>query len=133
MPTKRIFLFGHPLGSSPSKDFIFGGAHAFHINRSDMCPPLLKIMTSTYTLIWWSTPVCTFFLKHPRALGSHVRILDAHVDRTQRRRGCPSSLGTRHTEVLTPHAHAHPPQHLHLAFTQKIWWNCESTFFFIWY
>jgi len=46
-----------------------------------------------------------FFWKHPGALGSHLKILGAHVDRTKRRRGCPSSLETRHTEVLTPHTH----------------------------
>ena len=48
-----------------------------------------------------------FFWKHPGALGSHLKILGAHVDRTQCRRGCPSSLGTRHTEALTPHARTH--------------------------
>jgi len=52
-----------------------------------------------------------FFLKHPGALGNHIRILGTHVDRTQRRRGCPSSLGTRHTEALTLHARARTHTH----------------------
>ena len=43
-----------------------------------------------------------FFLKASGALGSHVKFLDARIDRTQCRRGCPSSLGTRYTEKLTP-------------------------------
>ena len=58
------------------------------------------------------------FLKHPGALGSHLRILGAHVDRTQRRRDCPNSLGTRHTETLTPHARAHT--HSRLSTREKI-------------
>ena len=51
-----------------------------------------------------------FFFKAPRAFGSHVRFLGAHADRTQRRRGCPSSLGTRHTEDAHHHTH---PAHMH--------------------
>ena len=43
-----------------------------------------------------------FFLKAPGALGSHVRFLGVRIDRTQCRRGYPNSLGTRHTEALTP-------------------------------
>ena len=54
-----------------------------------------------------------FFLKHPGALGNHIRILGTHVDRIQRRRDCPSSLGMRHTEVLTPHAHTHACLSIH--------------------
>ena len=51
-----------------------------------------------------------FFLKAPRSTGESCKILDAHADRTQHKRGCPSSLGTRHTEVLTPpRTHAHTP------------------------
>jgi len=56
-----------------------------------------------------------FFLKYPGALGSHVRFLDAHVDRTQRRRGCPSSLETRHTEDAHHHTHS---THAHSLDTQ---------------
>ena len=54
---------------------------------------------------------CFFFLKAPRSTRKSCKILDAHADRTQRRRGCPSSLGTRHTEThahLHTHTHAHP-------------------------
>ena len=51
----------------------------------------------------------TLFLKHTGALGSHIKFLGAHADRTQRRRGCPSSLETHHTAALTPpHTRPHP-------------------------
>ena len=43
-----------------------------------------------------------FFLKVPRALRSHIRFLDAHANRTQRRRNCPRNLRTRYIQTRTP-------------------------------
>ena len=56
-----------------------------------------------------------FFLKASGALGSHVKFLDAHTDRTQCRRGCSSSLGTRHTKKLTPPHTLTPTTHARLS------------------
>jgi len=64
----------------------------------------------TVTVITFYLLSFVFFLKAPRSTGESCKILDAHADRTQHKRGCPSSLGTRHTEVLTPpRTHAHTP------------------------
>jgi len=64
----------------------------------------------TVTVITFYLLSFVFFLKAPRSTGESCKILDAHADRTQRKRGCPSSLGMRHTEVLTPpRTHAHTP------------------------
>ena len=61
------------------------------------------------------SPTSFFFvLKAPRSTGESCKILDAHDDRTQRRRSCPRSLGTRNTEVYAHHTHQHTrtrPQH----------------------
>jgi len=70
------------------------------------------------SLVWFTfvsqTRFSLFFLKHPEALGSHVRFLNAHVDRTQRRRNYQSSLETHHTETYAhPHTRTHAITHTH--------------------
>ena len=59
-----------------------------------------------------------FFLKAHRSTGESYKILSAHANRTQRKRGYPSSLGTRHTAVLTPQ-HTHTP-HTHATVPMEI-------------
>jgi hypothetical protein len=61
-------------------------------------PPSVKTRRLTILL--------DLFLKTARSTGS--KRLDVHTDRTQRRRDCPNSLGTRHTEA---HLHTRTPTH----------------------
>ena len=78
-----------------------------------------QIYTWIFFYIWTLEHQCffcnwtLFFLKAPRSTGESCKISGTHVDRTQRRRDCPSSLGTHHTAALTPlHTHTHtPPTH----------------------
>ena len=63
------------------------------------------------TLIFCCVLLC-FFFKAPRSTGESCKILGAHADRTQHRRGCPSSLETRHTKAHAHlHTHARTPTH----------------------
>ena len=88
-------------------------------------------MNKCFTDILWSshcrfpvqkkmqTPI-DFFFKALRSTELCKR-LDVHVDRTQHRWDCPSSLGTWHTHKVTPHACAHAPSHACVS-TRWKWW-----------
>lgn len=59
------------------------------------------------------------FFKFARSTGPSCKGLGAHTQWTQRRQGCPNSLGTRHTEALTPHTRTHP--HARLSTQWESW------------
>ena len=50
------------------------------------------------------------FFENTQSTGESCKILDAHTNRTQCRRDCPSNLETRNTET---HAHLHTHMHAH--------------------
>jgi len=77
------------------------------IQLQKSCRLLLSFPLQDYTESAYMKCPYMFFFKAPRSTRESCKISSAHADRTQRRRGCPSSLGTHHTEALTSHVHTH--------------------------